>query len=81
MADDDGTRYRAVLELSRITRLKGGGDAALPTGLPVESWRAWRPPDAWAEHADAPRCAKRLANQLTNRRSITVVFEDVLEQR
>jgi hypothetical protein len=35
MADDDGTRYRAVLELSRITRLKGRGDAALPAGLPA----------------------------------------------
>jgi hypothetical protein len=33
MADDDRTRSRAVLELSRVTRLKGRGDAALPTGL------------------------------------------------
>ena len=33
MADDDGTRYRAVFDLSRITRLKGRGDAALPAGL------------------------------------------------
>ena len=33
MADDDRSRYRAVFELSRITRLKGRGDAALPAGL------------------------------------------------
>jgi len=35
MADDDRNRYGAVLELSRVTRLKGRGDATLPAGLPV----------------------------------------------
>ncbi|MDP9324205.1 MAG: hypothetical protein M3P13_11275, partial [Acidobacteriota bacterium] len=57
MADDDRTRCRAVLELSRITRLKGRGDAAQPAGLLVGSWRACRPQDA-SEHADAPRSRK-----------------------
>ena len=33
MADDDRSRCRAVLELSRITRLKGRGDAPLPSVL------------------------------------------------
>ena len=33
MADDDRSRYRAVFELSRVTRLKGRGDVALPAGL------------------------------------------------
>ena len=35
MADDDRSRCRAVLELSRVTRLKGRGDAAQPAGLLV----------------------------------------------
>ena len=37
MADDEGTRCRAVLELSRVTRLKGRGDTTLPTGLTTEN--------------------------------------------
>ena len=37
MADDDRSRCSAVLELSRVTRLKGRGDAALPAGLPDNS--------------------------------------------
>ena len=60
MADDDGTRCRAVLELSRITRLKGRGDTTLPSGLATGSWRACRPQDA-SEHADAPRSRKSRA--------------------
>jgi hypothetical protein len=39
MADDDRTRCRAVLELPRITRLKGRGDAALPASLPERCQR------------------------------------------